>query len=243
MGTLTITASEQPKTEFEKFAEMFAPPADVRRTIESSSEWPHFGPIKGQKDSPDVYAKGDQIERPYNALLIRKVLNALQLDRLDMADKYVYQHNDKWGVAAVAIEQDTSSAAKYLSYEEVTQIIRFTETMCYMDFRWGANVFRDKKTGKITIVDTDNRGFGGRFKGSGKQSQENCVSHIRSYLLDDNDMDADSKALLRKRAQQLSQSKAGTKKRDFLREVGQKYNDTGIDFQDVKEEFFRKTMK
>ena len=218
------------KTEFEKFAEKFAPPADVRRTLESNTY--HFwGPITGWNlpflKSPNLYIKENEIDRPFYAAYLQKVIHENNLD-IGVPKKYIYNkqtlldptaeiygYRDNWIVAAEPIEIDRFYS-KPITLKEIQDLITLQKKTGYGDFL-PDNVVRDKKTGKIMIIDTEERSFEGsdRLK---HISRLHAFDYLDRYMcLHSRDQEGDK--ILVKTRNHLGQNKKSTTPRNMVKKI------------------------
>ena len=150
-------------SEFEKFVRQFAPPEEIRRTIEANKKEilrKRFGFFAGSSidGSRDIFVKGNDICRIINAERMRKCIKQNNLHALAVPKKYIYKLDDQWIVVAKYVKGNHEQ--RKFTLEEVQQLAILAAETVYSD--WHANnIIIDKNTGKITLIDTEDRSFGG----------------------------------------------------------------------------------
>jgi hypothetical protein len=228
---LSIYASEQAlcneKNELKKFAKKFAPPADIIKAIEETPQWPHIDFIQSKANNPSIYIKSNQIDRIINAYRMKKCFALYNLHCLSVADKYFYDGF----VISKAIEIDTHKTIQHISDTEIKQLKKFQKQMGYMDVHHG-NIKRNKNTGKLTFIDTEDRSFAGSAYWSDKSEQE-CIKVLYSSLY--SSISVKSRKSLKKGHKKINSKQSSTKK-NFLVE-SKRFDSCDIDFEKVKQEF------
>lgn len=137
----------------------FAPPAHIQKLIEENKETILFG-LQNRADQPyeivpGLYIKYDQFDRVINAYRMQRFLDVHAIKNLTVPKKYVYKVDQNFTVFVEAVSvEDVQS----INLEEVKDLITFIEGTGYSDLHDG-NLKRDMSTGKLIIIDTENRSF------------------------------------------------------------------------------------
>jgi len=140
-------------------AARFAPPAYIQKIIDKNQEvieaLPDDEEVYKLESSPVLYIKSSQFDRVINAYRMQNFLTKNNISTITVPKKYVSKVGYKFMVfvEAVDVEEITS-----INLEETNDLITFIEGTGYRDLHSG-NLKRDTKTGKLIILDTENRSF------------------------------------------------------------------------------------
>lgn len=149
--------------EFEKFAHKFAPPEDVKKTIEDNKlaiaqrpfGWVQGSPAEGK---PDIYVKKDEINRVINAERMRECIRRNNLTRVAVPRKYIYKVYDEWMVIAQNIKANLNVGQ--LSFEQTKELMIIAEQTGYRD--WTLENLLVDQHGMIYFIDLDDDSFIGK---------------------------------------------------------------------------------
>lgn len=101
--------------------------------------------------------KGSQFSRVINAARAQKIIEINSLNRLAVPRKSLIKDQNRWIVVAENIQGDPVTD---ITHEEIIQLITFVEKTGFQDFHSDdMNMLRDKKTGKIIFIDTEDQSF------------------------------------------------------------------------------------
>jgi|GEM_PF-3637830 len=138
-----------------KFIQKFSPPQDLQKLIEENKAQileRRFGTLECL---PGLYFKSDHIDRVINAYRMKEFLKRNNITTLQVPEKYVYKLDEKIMVFVEAIQ---TQPIKCLDLKEVQDLVFFAQETGYVDFHTG-NLVRNAQTGKLIIIDTENRSF------------------------------------------------------------------------------------
>ncbi len=143
-------------SELEKFYEKYRLPEDKVSTFYTDSDMIFFSKYYERfKLLPEFFIKDEKIGRLINAERMRRVIENNNLIYLDVPQKYIYKSLNKIKILADTIE---ASDLGHLSLQEVKAIVTFIEKTGYHDWH-SANILRNIKTNKLTLIDTENNAF------------------------------------------------------------------------------------
>lgn len=167
-----------------QIAARFAPPAHIQKIIDEHKEIilgipddkdvHYLWVTSNGKKMPVLYVKSSQLDRVINAYRMQNFLTKNNISTITVPKKYISKVGQKWMVfvEAVLVEE-----VQLINLEEMKDLITFIEATGYCDLHTG-NLKRDKKTGKLIIIDTENRSF---YQGRG--SCFNTFDHYFKQLL------------------------------------------------------------
>jgi len=198
-------AEEKQLTEFEKFTQKFAPPKEIQETIEQNKHNIDYSkkvqvirgsqpPVILKRIDPDPREAELPLYRIINAERMRKVIEENKLTTLSVPKKYIYKLGDSWEVFTEAADTLKGKIPNgQLTAEEFKEIALLAKETCYKDWNY-TNLRRNKSNGKLVVIDTEGRSFGGpgtrkldcisdicfgdRFRGlRNKEAQDWCHDH------------------------------------------------------------------
>jgi hypothetical protein len=189
-----------------------------------------------------TFAKGPQASRMINAIRAKQVINEHGLDLLDVPQKCLVKekvqfadckrklpwgYHDTWTVVAQAVE---GCDLEDITVPEIKQIVTFVENTAFQDFG-GAdmNMIRDKKTNKITFIDTEDASFYNAGADTKLKLITNLMQRVRSA------MTKDAYDWSCKYYEQVNQSENNTPIVPIHR--NSQYDNPRIDFETVKQEY------
>jgi hypothetical protein len=108
---------------------------------------------------PYMVIKDSQFERVINAKLAEKVIAENDLNLIAVPKKTILFDGKSWKVVTQKID---GKGPTELSLEQVQQMTQFALETGYWDWKFGNLIF-DKKSGKLFIIDTEDRSFAGGF--------------------------------------------------------------------------------
>lgn len=152
---------------FEEFVKRFAPPKEIRDTIDAHKDAlipcsvkPYL--IKGT--NPPIYHKCWRIDRIINAEMLREVIKQNNLD-IELPNKYIYP-NPTNGKYEIFVERVSARPLgdEQLTLKEIQQLATLAVEARYTDFNKD-NVLRNPKNNKLVIIDTEEMSF---YEGASK---------------------------------------------------------------------------
>lgn len=211
-----IDAAQYP--ELTKFVNKFRCPNDIKRS--------------------ECHLKYSQIDRIINAARMKKCIEINELDHLRVADKCLYPSVDNELLVlsqTVAFKPGDRENAK-LSLSEVQQLVKLAEETGFRD--WARNFDWDINN-KLTFFDTENNSFAiGMIRGvKGMELPAHCkFNFVASLAIYRDSMKPDAQKFFNERLNYLLNSDEGKKEAPRL-PLNQKYDDSQINFEKVKEEY------
>jgi hypothetical protein len=243
--TANLMEDKESSRELKEFIEMFAPPLNIQETIESNKDI-KFGFLEGRDKSANVYAKGRNFSRLFNAERMRNCIESNNFTTLAVPKKWIYKVNGQWRVYA---EYIPSKKVKF-TLEEIKELVEFAEQTGYSDWSRvmklsdevfvsvSPNVIADERNGKITIIDTEDRSFkapGVMYPDESFPKKCKLQSAYSLYKYFDDDMEDDARKWLDDYIIYLKDNSEGRTIIDSLPWSGQ-FDDPNFDFEKIKKE-------
>ncbi len=117
--------------------------------------------VKKQRNTPEnVFPQGSDISRITNAERISEIIKKYKLKHVKVPKKYLGRSDNKWQVFSEDIE---SKKDQKFSEEEMKEILLIAKETGYWNFL-GGSLTRDKKTGKIVFLNTEDSSFGDKAR-------------------------------------------------------------------------------
>ena len=185
----------------------------------------------------EFFIKGSEIDRIINAERMKKIIELNKFDCLGVADKCLAFDGNSLCVVSKKIK--LGDQAKKISLKEVKQLFKFAFETGYWDLQLGRNIIRDID-GKLVFVDTEDVSYNCRISpGNYNALFDRKVNLIHYLLRYTYFMDNDAKKWLRVEYSKLQNSVEGQEYLILLPTNSQYDAEIGIDFNRVREEFFR----
>lgn len=166
-----VKTDEEKRIFLQKFAHKYAPPKDLCELIEQHKSTISSCAHKSfyHNHIPGFIIKQDAqhlkiVDRLMNAEYLRSYIKNKNFDRLDVAQKYIYNINNTWFIFSKKVEIAPNSNMAIVTSADIPQIYQTTLDTGYCDWAFHKNIetknwLREKDTGKFVCIDTEDRSF------------------------------------------------------------------------------------